>query len=186
MEKWLYLGHNYWAHFNMKHLFFLLISIVSFSNSGFSQERDLKLYTPSNGEDSLAVLKKDTVVKTGFDLNFSNKDGVVNVIGDSRLNSLTEYLGTPQAGQNEVKMAGYRLQIFYDQEKNSVNQKKADYLARYKEQPAYINYKAPNFRLRVGDFRTRLQAENFMNEIKVDWPDAIVVEDDIELPSLKD
>ena len=83
-------------------------------------------------------------------------------------------------------MAGYRLQIFYDQEKSSVNQKKADYLARYKEQPAYINYKAPNFRLRVGDFRTRLQAESFMNEIKVDWPDAIVVEDDIELPRLED
>jgi hypothetical protein len=31
-----------------------------------------------------------------------------------------------------------------------------------------------------------LQAENYMNEIKVDWPDAIIVEDDIELPSLED
>lgn len=170
----------------MKQLF--LITILSFIvfTSGFSQEKDIKLYSPSTGEDSLSVLKNDTVVKTGFDLNFANKDGVVNVSGDSRLNSLTEYQGTPQNGQNVVKMAGYRLQIFYDQEKNTVNQKKADYLARYNEKPAYINYKAPNFRLRVGDFRTRLQAESFMNEIKVDWPDAIVVEDDIELPRLED
>jgi hypothetical protein len=170
----------------MKNTFFILISTLFFFLQGFSQEKDLKLYSPSNGEDSLTVLKKDTVLKTGFDLNFSSKDGVVNVVGDSRLNSLTEYLGTPQAGQNAVKMAGYRLQIFYDQEKNNVNQKRADYLARYKGQPAYINYKAPNFRLRIGDFRTRLQAENYMNEIKVDWPDAIIVEDDIELPSLED
>lgn len=170
----------------MKHLFFILLSAFLFSIAGYSQERDLKLYSPSTGEDSITVFKKDTILKTGFNLNFSNKDGVVNVIGDSRLNSLTEYLGTPQNGQNAVKMSGYRLQIFYDQEKNSVNQKKADYLARYKEQPAYINYKAPNFRLRVGDFRTRLQAESFMNEIRVDWPDAIIVEDDIELPNLED
>lgn len=170
----------------MKQILLTTILCFLFSLSGFTQEKDLKLYSPSAGDDSLSVLKKDTVVKTNFDLNFSNKDGVVNVIGDSRLNSLTEYQGTPQNGQNVVKMAGYRLQIFYDQEKNSVNQKKADYLARYKDQPAYINYKAPNFRLRVGDFRTRLQAESFMNEIKVDWPDAIVVEDDIELPSLED
>ena len=166
----------------------ILLSFLSFVlfTCGFSQEKDLKLYSPSTGDDSLIVFKKDTVVQTSFNLNYSNKDGVVNISGDSRLNSLTEYQGTPQNGQNVVKMAGYRLQIFYDQEKNSVNQKKADYLARYKEQPAYINYKAPNFRLRVGDFRTRLQAESFMNEIKVDWPDAIVVEDDIELPRLED
>lgn len=170
----------------MKHLFFITLLGFQFFISGFTQDTDLKLYSPSNEDDSLGILKKDTVVKTSFDLNFSNKDGVINVSGDSRLNSLTEYQGTPQNGQNAVKMAGYRLQIFYDQEKNSVNQKKADYLARYNDQPAYINYKAPNFRLRVGDFRTRLQAESFMNEIKVDWPDAIVVEDDIELPRLED
>ncbi len=162
-------------------ILFSFLSFILFT-CGFSQEKDLKLYSPSIGDDSLNVFKKDTVVQTSFNLNYSNKDGVVHISGDSRLNSLTEYQGTPQNGQNVVKMAGYRLQIFYDQEKNSVNQKKADYLARYKEQPAYINYKAPNFRLRVGDFRTRLQAESFMNEIKVDWPDAIVVEDDIELP----
>jgi hypothetical protein len=170
----------------MKHLFVFFLSAFFFSIAGYSQERDLKLYSPSTGDDSIIIMKKDTVLKTGFNLNFSNKDGVVNVVGDSRLNSLTEYLSTPQTGQNSVKMSGYRLQIFYDQEKNSVNQKKADYLARYKEQPAYINYKAPNFRLRVGDFRTRLQAESFMNEIRVDWPDAIIVEDDIELPDLND
>jgi hypothetical protein len=162
------------------------ILILFFLSNAFTQEKDIKLYSPSNGDDTISLIKKDTVVKTSFDLNYSNKDGVVNISGDTRINSLIEYNSTPQNGQNTVKMAGYRLQIFYDQEKNSVNQKRADYLARYKNEPAYINYKAPNFRLRVGDFRTRLQAENFMNEIKVDWPDAIVVEDDIELPSLDD
>lgn len=170
---------------DMKQYLLLFFCAMLLSLTGTSQEKDPKLYSPSNGEDSLAVILKDTVVKNGFDLNYSNKDGVVNVIGDNRLNTLTEYNATPQGGNGTVKLSGFRLQIFYDQEKNTVNQKKADYLARYKDQPAYINYKAPNFRLRVGDFRTRLQAENFMNEIKADWPDAIVVEDDIELPRLE-
>ena len=149
-----------------------------------SQERDIRLYTPEVQEDSIEVTKLDTVVKTQFDLNFKANDGSVIVNSDSRIQAITEFLGTPQNGQNGVRLQGYRLQIYYDQEKNNVNQKRADYLARYKDEPAFINYKAPNFRLRVGNFRTRLQAEHYMNEVKVDWPDAIIVEDDIELPSL--
>lgn len=166
-------------------LFFISLIITALFQSLNAQERDPRLYSPSANEDTTLVVAKDTVVRNGFELDFSKKDGTVNVNGDSRLKTLTEYNGTPQAGQNNVKMAGFRLQIHYDQEKNTVNQKKADYLARYKDQPAYINYKAPNFRLRVGNFRTRLQAEAYFNEIKVDWPDAIIVEDDIELPELE-
>jgi hypothetical protein len=156
---------------------FLFIQAVSFG-------QDIRLYQPSNDEDSISKLTADTVVKTAFDLDFKANDGMVQVNADNRIQSLIEYNGTPQNGQSVVKLAGFRLQIYYDQEKNNVNQKKADYLARYKDHPAYINYKAPNFRLRVGNFRTRLQAQEFMNEIKVEWPDAIIVEDDIELPNL--
>ncbi len=164
----------------MKYLFIVFIVVLSFHAQ--AQDRDIRLYSGSQ-KDSV-IIEKDSTIKNQFDLNFESKDGRVNVVGDSRLDKLNEFNATPQSGQNGVKMQGYRLQIYYDQEKNSVNQKKADYLARYKNEPAYINYKAPNFRLRVGDFRTRLQAENFMNEIRVDWPDAIIVEDDIDLPTL--
>ncbi len=165
-------------------LIFISLIITGMFQNLKAQERDPRLYSPSTNEDTSVLIVKDTVVRNNFDLDFSKKDGAVNVNGDSRLKVLTEYNGTPQAGQNNVKMAGFRLQIYYDQEKNTVNQKKADYLARYKDEPAYINYKAPNFRLRVGNFRTRLQAEAYFNEIKIDWPDAIIVEDDIELPEL--
>lgn len=164
----------------MKFYFLILVGLIS--NSVFAQEEDLRLYQPSsNTVEENSIL--DTTVKKSFDLNFGNKDGQISIDADSRLNSLNEFSSTVQTGQSGVKMQGYRLQIYYDQEKNTINQKKADYLARYKGQPAYLNYKAPNFRLRVGDFRTRMQAEKYMFEIRVDWPDAIVVEDDIDLPS---
>lgn len=148
-----------------------------------AQDRDIRLY--GGPQQDSVMIEQDTIVKKQFDLNYNEKDGQVNVIGDSRLDKLNEFNATAQSGQSGVKMQGYRLQIFYDQEKSIINQKKADYLARYKDQPAYVNYKAPNFRLRVGDFRTRLQAEKYMNEIRVDWPDAIIVEDDIDLPTIE-
>ena len=148
-----------------------------------AQDRDIRLYGGPQIDSTL--VENDTLYKKQFDLNYNEKDGQINVYGDSRLDKLNEFNASPQSGQSGVKMQGYRLQIFYDQEKSIINQKKADYLARYKDQPAYVNYKAPNFRLRVGDFRTRLQAEKYMNEIRVDWPDAIIVEDDIDLPSLE-
>jgi hypothetical protein len=39
--------------------------------------------------------------------------------------------------------------------------------------------------VRVGDFRTRLEAERFFIELKESFPDAFIVKDDVELPPLR-
>ncbi|MBC7759987.1 MAG: SPOR domain-containing protein, partial [Phormidesmis sp. FL-bin-119] len=31
---------------------------------------------------------------------------------------------------------------------------------------SYVSYTQPNYRVRVGDFRTKLEAQKFMNELK--------------------
>ena len=40
----------------------------------------------------------------------------------------------------------------------------------------------PYYRLRVGDFRTRLEAENLYQQLKNDFKDSFVTADRIELP----
>jgi hypothetical protein len=49
---------------------------------------------------------------------------------------------------------------------------------------AYIIYQQPNFKIRVGDFRTRLEAMKFLKELQLKYATAFIVRDDVKLPSL--
>ena len=83
-------------------------------------------------------------------------------------------------------MAGYRIQIFFDSGTNSKTRGQTVYetfSARYPEVKAYLSFKAPNYKVRVGDFRTRLDAFRFLQEILPDYPGAYVVSDEIHLPN---
>ena len=57
---------------------FLFIQAVSFG-------QDIRLYQPSNDDDSISKLTADTVVKTKFDLDFKASDGIVQVNADNRI-----------------------------------------------------------------------------------------------------
>lgn len=80
---------------------------------------------------------------------------------------------------------GYRIQIFFDSGLNSSDRAKQvrdAFMLVYPEIPAYITWKAPNYRVRAGDFRTRLEAENALQTIIIDYPNAWVARDEINFP----
>jgi hypothetical protein len=174
----------------------MMLKILLFSLSIFSstllfaqeEETDWKLYRPQtqgNTKDSVATVKPTNSAAVVNTFNFATEAaGTVNVKKDPRIDTLTTFLGTPQNGKSTVTVKGFRVQIFTDRDKNKVNQRRADYLAFYAEQPAYIDFLAPNFRLRAGNFRTKLDASYFQNKIKPHFPDAVIVMDDVELPKL--
>lgn len=84
-------------------------------------------------------------------------------------------------------MEGFRIQIFYDSGNNSKSHAyavKSGFILKYPNIRAYITYEAPNFKVRVGDFRSRLDAERFRNKIIDDYPSAFIMPDKISFPSL--
>ncbi len=78
---------------------------------------------------------------------------------------------------------GYRVQIFLG-DRNTAESTKRSFLQKYPETPAYLSWLAPNFRLRVGNLRTRLEAEHLLREMKVAYPGSYIVPDEIEMPRL--
>lgn len=159
----------------------LSIWFSALSLSLFSQEnKDWKTY-PGSAD----TVRKTNEKTTEFNLNYNAKQGDVKVVKDEKIQKLTDFSGTPQKNEPAVKIKGFRVQLFFDSDKDIVNQKRSDYLARFSEHPAYIDYLQPNFRLRAGNFRTKLQAQFWANELILDFPDAIIVEDWIDLPALK-
>ena len=82
----------------------------------------------------------------------------------------------------KARIKGYRVKIHFGADKAKAKEIKAQFIAKYPDIPAYEKYDQPNFNIRVGDFRTKLEAYKFLKQVQVDFPAAFLVQDDIEFP----
>jgi len=80
-------------------------------------------------------------------------------------------------------LKGYRVQIFLG-DRNKAEEIRRSFLIKHPKTPAYLSYLAPNFRVRVGDERTKLDGERLRRELRDEFPGLYVVPDEIELPRL--
>lgn len=119
------------------------------------------------------------------------KQGHVVVRQDPRLDSLlVKYdilRGQVMQIEDNKGIPGYRIQIFFDSGINSgerARKEKEAFELRYPHIPGYVTWKAPNYRVRVGDFRSRLEAEKALRDISGDYPNAWVIKDEINFPPI--
>lgn len=109
-------------------------------------------------------------------------EGKVEVVQDERLTQLADQYRKMSINNPEVD--GYRVQIFFDSGSNSKNAAaniKSGFETIYPEIKSYLSYKEPYYRVRVGDFRTQVEAVGFQKKIAVDYPNSFPVKDKIVL-----
>ena len=82
------------------------------------------------------------------------------------------------------KIIGYRLQICLDSDKKIVDQARDKYLKLYPLTDTYVNFENPHFNLKVGDFRSRMDAEKIKREIFGEFVISIIHEEMINLPRI--
>ena len=83
---------------------------------------------------------------------------------------------------------GFRVEIFFSSEleaKEMAESKKVELLSIYPDYNVHIKFVAPNFRVRVGDFRTKNEALKLHKKIQGKYPSAFIVPDIIDFPLLK-
>ena len=85
---------------------------------------------------------------------------------------------------SKAPIQGYRIKIHFGSDKNKAREVKARFISKFPEIAAYEKYDQPNFNIRVGDFRTKLEAYKALKEIQPDFPSSFLVQDDIEMPKL--
>ncbi len=111
------------------------------------------------------------------------KSGNIQVIRDEKVDLLVSK--HVQINQNRTGMDGFRIQIFFDSGTNSKT-KALSIDGSFKEKfpgvGVYLTFSAPNYKVRVGDFRTKLEAQRFLNEIIAQYPNAWVIADKIVPP----
>lgn len=81
-----------------------------------------------------------------------------------------------------IKVRGYRIQLFNGQDREQANKIRQQFVSRFPDVPRYLMFVEPTFRVRVGDFFSRNEAESFLREIQeiASFGDAIIIRDVIE------
>ncbi len=82
---------------------------------------------------------------------------------------------------------GYRLQIYFGSGLNARSQAtkaRKDFLSAHPDIKAYLIYKSPDFKVVVGDFRTKSEALKLQKSLIYQFPNAFIVADEIAFPEL--
>ncbi len=81
-------------------------------------------------------------------------------------------------------LSGYRVQIYFGSNRQAAYNALSKYNAAFKENKAYITYSEPNFKVRVGDFRTHLEAEKLLNDLLPTFISLFIIPEKINLPKI--
>ena len=124
--------------------------------------------TLQSENDTLAILKK------------------LDVKQDPRLEKMLNWDVENNKERNGIE--GYRVEIFFSSKMDAyekARETKVEFLSQFPEYPVHVVFVAPNFRVRVGDFRTKSEAWKLYKKIEKKYPAAFVVHGKIDFPVLK-
>ncbi len=104
--------------------------------------------------------------------------GKVVIKQDSRIKDLSKRYAKMKHVQK-----GFRVQIFLGS-RDGQSKARNKFMGLYPSYATYLDYQAPNFKVRVGDFKKRMDAEELLLEIRKAFPAAYIVPDEVELDRL--
>ncbi len=122
---------------------------------------------------------------TVFNADITAQVGRVRVFKDSRINKIVDKQREICSSDNTID--GFRVQIFMDSGNDALDEAEAvmkDFSDNFPLVQAYLVFGQPYYRVRVGDFRTRLEAEKLHLILKEKYPKAFVTADKIQLPEV--
>ena len=119
----------------------------------------------------------------GQEVTTYNPDSSIIITKDARFDELVN----KQKEQNLINqsMHGYRIQIYFGGIRQKASEVKLDFNSRFPDIQTYISYQQPNFKVRIGDYRNRYEAQKFLKEIEGLYPTSFIVPDEVKLPPLK-
>ena len=109
-----------------------------------------------------------TLLLVVFSFFINAQEGEVRVSQDSDIDKLLEY-------KKDIKTSKvYRIQVYQSVDPDKAQHEKANFLNSYGEWPVEIVWNTPNYKVWVGNFATRLEAERAGAKIKRKYMNAII------------
>jgi len=127
---------------------------------------------------SLLSICQEVVSTDSLSSDTSINNTKVIVVQDDRINELNI------AYQNTYQLKGYRVQIYSGNKRKPAIDTKLSFSKLNMEEKAHQTYEQPYFKVKVGDFRTKLEALNFRHGIIEKFPNCFIVRDNIDIAEL--
>ena len=91
-------------------------------------------------------------------------------------------MDTVASVNKNIKYAqGYRILAYNGSQRQDVMNLRKSILTRVPEVKDYLTYQQPNFRLKIGDFFSRMEAQQVLNRISDLIPNAQIVQEQINI-----
>lgn len=138
----------------------------------------LNLSAQDTVDNLIKVIEKDSIItiyqsKKLTDRLFVDRSSMPQKESSAQSAEAARIDAEAAAGVNQ-KIAGFRIQVFSDNNsrtaKNEARTKSHNISEAFPHLRTYVTYDAPYWRLRVGDFRSRTDAEEAAEEIKRHFP----------------
>ena len=107
----------------------------------------------------------------------------VYVVKDSRLDLLTKKKAeiNKKAADSKKPNKGYRIQVLNTTDRNQALSAKSKLLSTYPEHKTYLMYQAPYFKIRIGNFTDKTDANDLKKQLTRMFPAGVfVIPSDIE------
>ncbi len=112
------------------------------------------------------------ILSSLFCFTSNGQDGKTNVSVDPKIDQLLKEKRKLNTGLflNE----GYKIQIFYGNSEES-KKKLQEFKKEFKDLDGTIIFNSPNYKVWIGNFKTRIEVERAMVDIKKKYPTALII-----------
>lgn len=119
-------------------------------------------------------------------ITFGQTRGKVQVIRDPLFDTLLAKRAMLNTGgrtsSGGYSFYGYRVQIYSGSNRSAAYSAQARFNNQFPDMRTYIIYREPNFKVRAGDFRTRIDAERMKNQLIGTFSAMFIISEKINPP----
>ncbi len=135
------------------------------------------------------------VLMLGISLTFAQTKGSVIVIKNPAIDSLIARRvllnklitnNSINKSASSVVVYGYRVQAYFGTDRKEAYKIQAKLKQSYPDFETYISYNLPNYRIKIGDFRNRLEAEKLLSQLRSFYPTLFIFNERINPPKNED
>lgn len=118
------------------------------------------------------------VLVTQNQLMAQTEDGVVRIESSAHVDQMLAQ--KKEYNKSLEKFQGFKIQIYYGSEKKCY-EVKDEFTSLFPDIATSIIFSTPQWKLQIGNYRTRLEADHAMVGIKKEYPSAIVLATEIDI-----
>ena len=112
------------------------------------------------------------ILSSLFCINTRGQDGRTSFSVDPKIDQLLKEKRKINNGL--VLNEGYKIQIFYGSSEESKN-KLQEFKKEFKDLDGTITFNSPKYKVWIGNFKTRIEVERIMIDIRKKYPTALII-----------